>query len=108
MKEEVFADIVNEMSKLDRRIDPGTIMKDQRPGFDQRWRERSFQRSVVPGKTVFERLARWSQDKYGAGVTPLRVARCLYVSEIDHEISMVIERLQDNKPFDSTQPRSVA
>lgn len=76
------------------KLDTPTLSSEFQKQFSEDWKSVQFRRKVVPGKSVFSLMAKFTQDKYKVSLTPSRVVDELEPVEIDGEVQSIISRLK--------------
>lgn len=85
MRDEATDSISNEIRLADKKMDPNKSNPIARAIVKERWK-REGGPSVVCGKELFSKVAKWSQDEYGVILSPQKLIRAMAAHEVPREI----------------------
>ena len=98
-KDEAFDAISNEILLDNRALGQVGANKAARTLMSQSWTDRDSKLSIVSGKSVFNHIARWSQDQFGVSLNPPLIIRSMRASEVNLEMRKVLEAIAKGEEF---------
>lgn len=98
-KDEAFDAISNEILLDNRSLGQVGANKAARTRMSQSWTDRDSKLGIVSGKSVFNHIARWSQDQFGVSLNPPLIIRSMCASEVNLEMRKVIEAIYNGEEF---------
>lgn len=95
IKDSVFDSLSVEYHTQNKAGGVAEANKRARKKLDEAWKIPEGRWSLASGKGILSSLSRWSQGKFGVGLSPMKIAREMRRDEVDPELSylvMAIER----------------
>jgi hypothetical protein len=91
LRDDVFDGMVGEIALEDRSLGPSKTNKVARERLEARWTDFDSKLDMIPGKSAFSQIARWSQDQFGVSLNPGLVARSMHKEEVPKEVCSVLQ-----------------
>jgi hypothetical protein len=98
-EDEAFDAISNEILLDNRALGQVGANKAARKLMSQSWTDRDSKLNVVSGKSVFNHIARWSQEQFGVSLNPPLIIRSMRPSEVALELRKVLEAIAKGEEF---------
>jgi hypothetical protein len=99
LKDSTIDSFAQEIYNLDRSKGISSANRRARKIVEESWDSFDDRISIVSGKEVFSKLSSWSQRKYGVSFGTLAILSEINRSEIDSEITDVIDKLESGSRF---------
>ena len=80
---------------LKPKLDVPTLTDNFQKSFSKEWLGEEFKRSVVPGKSMFSQLSKFTHDRFKVSLTSTRVIEELSPAEIHPELQKIIVKIRD-------------
>lgn len=98
-RDETFDAISNEILLDNRPLGQVGANKTAREVMKTLWTDFDSKLSIVSGKSVFNHIARWSQEQFGVSLNPPLVIRSMRPSEVPLEMSKILEAIYKGDEF---------
>jgi len=99
LKDSVFDSLSVEFHNQNRAGGVAEANKRARQRLDEAWKTPEGRWSLASGKAIISGLSRWSQRKFGVGLSPMKIAREMKRDEIDLELSSLLKAIEKGISF---------
>ncbi len=97
LKQEVVDNYATEIQNREKEISTKTANQRARIVVDEYWNQQKF--SIIPGKDAISKLSAWTNQVFKFNLSSYKLARELYLTELDSEIVKLVTCIENNTGF---------
>ncbi|MDP6428938.1 MAG: AAA family ATPase [Rhodospirillales bacterium] len=97
LKDSITDSVAEHIIQYNRKLSLRTANKEARDIVKKAWKSSERRLNIAGGKEVLARLSNWSQEKYGASLSAIRIARQIREEELPHEVREVITMIEERE-----------
>jgi energy-coupling factor transporter ATP-binding protein EcfA2 len=101
MKEDVIENYLDSYTQNNKFKQAKTLLHEARNYVENKWKCLDDKLTIVSGKAVISKLAKWAQDEYKVTLNSSALLYELQPNEIKDEVKNIISSIEQSAPFDN-------